>query len=352
VEEVGKMEIIGVDFFSGIGGASKGFQKAGINIVRGLDNDSTCEVTYNKNCAPASFYLADVNKVDPKKVLPNNKKMSSSDRLVFVACAPCQPFSRSNKNKTVQDKRKRLILRFFDFVKELRPDAIFIENVPGFEQAEGGSFLSLLGGQKLGYSISFKRINAKYYGIPQNRSRFIILASRHGKIEFPSYTHGKKLLPFATVEDKIAKYPAIEPGKNNSEIPNHVARSVSDLNILRLINTPLDGGSRTDWPENLWLDCHKGKHTGHSDVYGRMMWKKPSPTLTCKCNSISNGRFGHPTQNRAISLREAAALQTFPDDFIFYGSQTDIARHIGNAVPPLLAEILGKQIRDHLLSTT
>jgi DNA (cytosine-5)-methyltransferase 1 len=246
-----------------------------------------------------------------------------------------------------------LILRFFDFVEELKPDSIFVENVPSFEQAEGGSFLSKLRTQELGYEVNFKRVNAKLYGVPQNRSRFIMLAaSRQGKIDFPSPTHGKGLLKFVTVADVISKYPQICAGDSASGIPNHIARRISDLNMLRLKSTSLDGGSRTNWPSNLWLKCHKREKSGHTDVYGRMVWEKPAPTLTCKCNSISNGRFGHPSQNRAISLREAAALQTFSDDFIFYGNQTDIARHIGNAVPPLLAQIFAQRIKNHLIAAS
>ncbi len=337
--------LIGIDFFCGAGGATKGFQNAGIKIIAGIDIDSTCEKTYNNNCHPAKFLLGDLNVVQPADIL---KAQDSHDRLVFIACAPCQPFSRSNKNKKTSDKRKGLILRFFDFVANFKPDALFIENVPGFELAEGGRFLqSLING--LGYEVSFKRVNAKIYGVPQNRSRFIMLASRHGKINFPPPTHGKGLAKFITVADAISKYPPISAGNDaKSAVANHVCRRISEINMRRLLSTPVDGGSRTSWPPELWLKCHKKTKAGHSDVYGRMSWDKPAPTLTCKCNSISNGRFGHPSQDRGISLREAATLQTFSDDFIFYGNQTSIARQIGNAVPPLLAKIFAQQIRNHL----
>ncbi len=291
--------------------------------------------------------MADLNSLDPCKLL-EDIKITKSDSLVFIACAPCQPFSRSYKKKNAADNRKHLILRFLDFVQELNPDSIFVENVPGFEQAEGGSFLSMIGTKQLGYEVNFNRVNAKFYGIPQNRSRLIVLASRHGKIDFPSPTHGKGLLSFETVENKISKYPPICAGTADSEIPNHIARRVSKLNMQRLRSTPQDGGSRTDWPADLWLKCHKNDKAGHSDVYGRMHWQEPAPTLTCRCNSISNGRFGHPSQDRAISLREAAALQTFSDDFVFLGNQSNIARHIGNAVPPLLAQIFAQTIKQHL----
>jgi DNA (cytosine-5)-methyltransferase 1 len=170
-----------------------------------------------------------------------------------------------------------------------------------------------------------------------------MLASRIGKIPFPPETHGKPGQPYLTVE-KIRKYPPIAAGETHPTVRNHAARKLSELNLKRMKNTPKNGGGRKDWPRNLWLKCHKKRDPGHTDVYGRMTWEKPSPTLTCKCNSVTNGRFGHPEQDRAISLREAAALQTFPDDFIFYGKNTNIGRHIGNAVPPLIGEVFGNAL--------
>lgn len=191
-------------------------------------------------------------------------------------------------------------------------------------------------------------MNAKNYGVPQNRKRFVLIASRLFDPHIPPSTHGDNLLPFVTVRQTIENYPAIEAGEECVEIPNHKAARLSTINLQRIINTPHDGGSRTDWPEELWLNCHQGT-MGHTDVYGRMYWDRISPTLTSKCISISNGRFGHPEQNRAISLREAAALQTFRDDYIFVGSQGEIAKQIGNAVPVELAHALGEYIlREHL----
>lgn len=164
---------------------------------------------------------------------------------------------------------------------------------------------------------------------------------------FPTLTHGKNLHPYVSVQDEISKYPPLIAGEENLMVPNHRARRLSALNLKRIMLTQANGGSRTEWPKNFWLKCHK-RRAGHSDVYGRMRWDKPSPTLTCKCNSISNGRFGHPEQHRAISLREAARLQSFSDDFVFYGGQTDIAKQIGNAVPPMMAEAFGKTIVSYI----
>lgn len=272
-------------------------------------------------------------------------RLSNEDYLFFIACAPCQPFSRIAR-KSVDDDRAHLILTFTEFVRQLIPDIVFIENVPGFAKAAQGQILEellqILESSELDYECEWKTVDAKCYGAPQKRVRFIMLASRIGKIPFPPKTHGDDLLPYVTVEDTISKYPSIRAGETRKDVPNHAARALSERNLKRMRKTPKDGGSRKDWPPDLWLECHKNS-SGHTDVYGRMSWKKPSPTLTCKCNSISNGRFGHPKQDRAISLREAA-LQTFTDDFIFYGENTNIARHIGNAVPPLIAEVFGKSI--------
>jgi DNA (cytosine-5)-methyltransferase 1 len=336
------MAIIGIDFFCGVGGATIGFQKAGIRVLKGIDIDPTCKDTYEKNCSPSKFIQREIHDLKPEEVL-DGIELSTNDRLFFIACAPCQPFSRIAHKSSVDAS---LILAFAEFVRELKPHIIFIENVPGLADASKGhvlrKLLHILESDELSYECEWNAVDARYYGVPQKRTRFIMLASRIGRIPFPPKTHGKNLR-YVTVEDVISKYPPIKAGETHKDIPNHSARVLSELNLKRIRNIPKNGGSRKDWPRELWLECHK-KNSGHTDVYGRMRWKMPAPTLTCKCNSISNGRFGHPTQDRAISLREAAALQTFPDDFIFYGKTTNIARHIGNAVPPLIAEVFGKEV--------
>jgi len=345
------MAIVGIDFFCGIGGATKGFQNAGIQVLKGIDNDPTCKNTYEKNCFPSKFLLKDINDLEPKDVL-DGIHLSKDDCLFFIVCAPCQPFSKFTK-KFADDERAYLILTFVEFVRKLIPDIIFIENVPGLAKAAQGQILEellqILESNELSYEWEWKLVDAKSYGVPQKRIRFIMLASRIGKIPFPFRTHGKNLLPYVTVKDTISKYPPISAGETHKDVPNHATRALSELNLKRMKQTPKDGGSRKDWPIDLWLDCHKNS-SGHTDVYGRMSWGKPAPTLTGKCWSLSNGRFGHPEQNRAISLREAAALQKFSDEFIFYGKNTKIAQHIGNAVPPLIAEVFGKAIFDFVCS--
>jgi DNA (cytosine-5)-methyltransferase 1 len=169
------------------------------------------------------------------------------------------------------------------------------------------------------------------------------MASRIGSIKFPEPTHGTGRKRYVTVRDIISKYPPIRAGQKSRLIPNHTSARLTKINLNRIKSIPKDGGTRKNLPKNLSLKCHDN-HRGHTDVYGRLAWDKVSPTLTCRCISLSNGRFGHPTQNRALSVREAAALQTFPDDYVFYGEKTKTALHVGNAVPVLLAQKLGSSI--------
>ena len=171
------------------------------------------------------------------------------------------------------------------------------------------------------------------------------MAIKQRPASLPDQTHGRGLSPYATVRDAIRRFPMLRAGSEHETIPNHSAAEISEINMERLRNTPHDGGDRRSWPERLILSCHRNGYQGHTDVYGRMYWdSKPAPALTGKCNSVSNGRYGHPTQNRAISLREAAAIQTFPDDYVFYGSKVSIALQIGNAVPALLGRVLGEHV--------
>jgi len=270
------MSIFGIDFFCGAGGATKGFQNVGIQILKGIDKDPTCKETYEKNCFPSRFLLKDVNDIEPYEVL-DGVNTSREDRLLFIACAPCQPFSQHAK-KFLEDKRTYLILTFAEIIRELAPHIIFMENVPGLVKAAQGylldEFLQKLELAKLGYEYEWKLIDAKSYGVPQKRLRFILLASRIGKIPFPPETHGTSLSCYRTVRDTISKYPRISAGETHRNIPNHETRALSELNLRRIRNTPKNGGSRKEWPHDLWLDCHKN-NPGHSDVYGRMFWNKP-----------------------------------------------------------------------------
>jgi DNA (cytosine-5)-methyltransferase 1 len=195
------------------------------------------------------------------------------------------------------------------------------------------------------YSIAEGVLDAKYYGVPQTRRRYVLIASRNREASLPPRELDGASTSVRTVRNAIEHYPPIGAGERHATVPNHVAAAISPQNLARLKSTPPNGGDRRAWPPELELECHKGHYSGHTDVYGRMAWDQPAPTLTGRCNSLSNGRYGHPIQDRAISLREAASLQTFSDAYSFFGLDKQIARQIGNAVPVRFAEALGRHLR-------
>jgi DNA (cytosine-5)-methyltransferase 1 len=333
-----------IDFFCGAGGLTRGFLDAGIRVVAGLDINENCRRTYESNNKPAKFLACDLRKIrrqDLDRYIGN----IPCDELVFAGCAPCQPFSKQRRE--VDGRGKTLLSHFGRLVSEFHPGFVVIENVPGIVKLPGNStyrrFIRQL--RSLGYEVSAGVIDAKFFGVPQTRRRWIVIASRFAKPELPIPTHGVEGKPFITVRDAIKHFPRIEAGEQSVTVPNHRAASIAPNNIRRLKATPPDGGTRKEWPNELVLDCHRGKYPGHTDVYGRMRWDAPAPTLTCKCYSISNGRYGHPEQHRAISLREAARLQSFRDNYVFYGkTQEEVGTQIGNAVPVNLAQHLAKTL--------
>jgi DNA (cytosine-5)-methyltransferase 1 len=345
------MSVDAIDFFCGCGGTSYGLKKAGINVLCGIDFDESCKETYESNLGLNRFLHADITKLSFATIEERLKHRRKNSRLLFSACAPCQPFSSRNKSKSEGDQRKSLLIVFSKFIEEFQPDFVFIENVPGLQKVDKGQvfkkFIKNLESMK--YSFSYDVVNAKNYGVPQSRKRLILLASKNSNLEFPKVTHGAPnllnplLKPVVTVRDVIGNLPPVPAGGTHPELNGHSARSITEINMKRLKLTPHDGGDRRSWPRELVLDCHKGK-SGHEDVYGRLFWDKPSPALTCNCTSISNGRYGHPVQNRAITPREAAYIQTFPPDYKFFGSIITMSKHIGNAVPVELASAFGKQI--------
>ena len=335
-----------IDFFCGAGGLTRGLLDAGVDVIAGIDKEESFRKTYESNNAPAEFISSDIRDINKKYLLKKFPHiLDDPDDLLFAGCAPCQPFSQQRK---IKEKRldATILGEFARLVEQLHPGQVLMENVPGIAKVKGYStfrrFLKVLDRNK--YSYSYTVIDAKKYGVPQNRRRLVLIAMRQANASLPAETHGKGLTSYVTVRDAIKRFPILRAGSEHDTIPNHCAAHISKLNLERLRHTPKNGGDRTSWPKRLMLDCHKKDYKGHTDVYGRMYWKKPAPALTGKCNSISNGRYGHPTQRRAISLREAAAIQTFQDDYIFYGSKINIALQIGNAVPTLLGKVLGGHI--------
>lgn len=338
------MSIEVVDFFSGCGGTSCGFRNAGMKILAGIDIDSDAASTYRFNFPEAQFLNTDIRKLSPNilhEIISNRK-----GPLLFAGCAPCQPFSRANKNCIESDSRRNLLNEFARFVAYWLPEYVFVENVPGMQKLTKDSplmsFQALL--TKLNYKFETAVVPASWYGVPQTRERLVLIASRFTSVGIPPATHGPEGIfrNFSTVKEWIGDLPPLAAGEVHSADPDHAAAALSEINIKRIRSTP-EGGGRDSWPEFLLLDCHK-RHKGHTDVYGRLAWNKQAAGLTTRCISYSNGRFGHPDQDRAISIREAARLQTFPVNYRFYGSLGSRARQIGNAVPPLMAEAVGRHI--------
>ena len=341
-----------VDFFSGCGGTSVGLKQAGMRILLGIDKDADAVETYQANFPEADVLHRDIRQVLTWELEPYLSR-SRERPLLFTACAPCQPFSKQNRGKSESDKRASLLDELHRFVRRFRPDYIFLENVPGIQRVDPsdgplGRFRRLL--ENLDYHIVSDVIDFLDYGVPQTRRRFVLAASLFGRIDLPIPTHGTAdgKAAHATVEDWIGDLPPIPAGGGSDAVPNHRCAGLSPLNLERIANTP-EGGDRRNWPDNLILQCHEG-HAGHTDVYGRLHRDRPASTLTTRCISLSNGRFGHPTQDRALSVREAACLQTFPRDFVFSGSLASMAMQVGNAVPVLLARHVGDMIKSHLES--
>ena len=325
-----------IDLFCGIGGLSHGMYKEGLDIIAGFDIDDTCKYAYEKN-NKSTFYNQDIKTVTKEQI---SSLFKGYDIKVLAGCAPCQPFSSYAFKVKDKDKNKYdLLYEFGRIVEEVLPDIVTMENVAqilSFKQKPVLSdFVNLL--ERNQYHVDFKIVYCPDYGIPQTRKRIVLLASRLGEINLIPSTHKKK--NYKTVRQTIGKLPPIEAGEICPTDPLHRARSLSELNLKRIRATPIKGSWR-DWDKDLILNCHK-KDSGKSfgSVYGRMDWDEPAPTMTTLCTGLGNGRFGHPEQNRAISLREAAMFQTFPKGYKFFSpkesiSITKASRYIGNAVPP------------------
>ncbi len=340
-----------VDLFCGIGGLTHGFVKEGLNVVAGIDNDKSCKFGFEYN-NEAEFIHKDILRVSAKEINRLFGKRKNTIR-VLVGCAPCQPFSKLNLNK-VTEKNLEPLDKFAQLIKETRPDIVSMENVSGLADTKKYPifkfFLRTL--EKCGYKYNYEIVDASDYGVPQVRRRLVLLASLLGDIELIKKTHKYRKI---TVRDVIKNLEPLRAGQTSSIDPLHRASKLSPTNLERIKTTPRNGGNSKSWDESLILKCHK-KETGKTychTVYARMRWDQPAPTMTTQCVGLGNGRFGHPRQNRAISLREAAIFQTFPRYYKFSDPTTPIliahiAKFIGNAVPVRLGRVIGKSIKEHV----
>lgn len=341
------MSISAIDLFCGVGGLSHGIQNSGIKVLAGVDLDESCKYAYTAN-NNALFIHKSVKDLDSNELI---KLYPENDIKILMGCAPCQPFSSHQKNKYDRSQHKDwdLLNSFAKHIENIQPDIVSMENVPDLEnESVFGDFKTTLINN--GYSVTYKIVNAADYGVPQRRRRLLLLASKLGEIEFINPTHLDNPI---TIFEAIGNLEPIAAGEQSTEDPLHRASALSDLNIQR-IQASKQGGTWKDWDESLLPNCYK-KESGasYSSVYGRMKWDEVSPTLTTQFIRYGTGRYGHPEQDRGLSLREGAILQSFPEDYKFVENSkynfTSVAKHIGNAVPVKLGEVIGKSINNHLM---
>jgi len=341
-----RRHISAVDLFCGAGGLTRGLLDSGIKVQAGYDIDSACQHAYAANNNGARFYLKSVSELTRDEVLKHYPK---GHVRVLAGCAPCQPFSKYTQGQpNTQSDKWGLLREFGRLVEEVRPEVVSMENVPEMQRhAVFADFVCQLEG--LGYEVSHTEAYGPDFGLPQQRKRLVLLASLLGPIGlvYPKQSHTD-----VSVRSAIGHLPKLAAGES-SEDPLHRACRLSPLN-LRRIQVSRPGGCWRDWPKRLVARCHQtemGKN--YPSVYGRMEWDAPAPTITTQFFGFGNGRFGHPEQDRAITLREGAILQSFPEgyDFVAPGSKPSFAtlgRLIGNAVPVRLGEAIGRSIRLHL----
>lgn len=358
-----------IDIFSGCGGVSCGLSLAGFKVKSAVEIEKHAVDTYKGyvSLGKVNVINKDICKLSGEQIL-KAAKIKKDDIYLFAGCPPCQNFSRQNplnKNKSDED-RKKLLFEFLRLIEEILPPFILMENVPGiktdFNHAILSEFLQRL---RKNYFVKEDILNAANYGVPQARKRFVLHAVRNDinseleslgiSFDLPEATHDKDgrngLKKWKTVKEAIDDLPAIKAGEeyeDDGKIHNHKCADLSDINLKRIRAIRKVGGSRSGLPKELILECHKKEDkdgnvfSGHGDVYGIMDPDKPAPTITGGCLCYSKGRYGHYSQDRAISIREAARLQTFPDDFVFSNSLTDSALQIGNAVPIDLVKASGE----------
>lgn len=344
-----------VDFFCGGGGMSYGMKEAGIEVLAGIDFEPACKDTYEANMNGAKFIQADVfdlKEIELQKLL--NLKRNDKN-LLLIGCSPCQFWSIINTDKSKSQKSKNLLIEFERFVRYFNPGYVVVENVPGVlrKKKESGleAFINWL--ESANYKVHFEVHNTNDYGVPQNRKRFTLVANRVGNEKIFPQKDGEKRLVVKDVLGEINGFPKIEAGYKDQTSFLHSVPRISDVVLKRLKKVKKDGGNRLDFARDseLQLKCFIGRDNSFKDTFGRLWWDRPSTTITTKFFGVSNGRFVHPEEDRALSLREGATLQSFPKDFKFFGtSHASIARIIGNAVPPEYAKRIGQAIKKNHLN--
>lgn len=335
-----------LDCFCGAGGLSIGFEAAGFDVVYAFDIDEASIRTYRHNPKyhHGQAFVRDIYKVT-RKTIEEDLGHALGPIDVMIGGPPCQGFSVQRRGGDV-DPRNELVLEYCRLIREIGPRIFVLENVGGLTSTRGKPYIKILSEtlNAAGYTIQMQKLTASDYGVPQDRKRVILVGQMASECT-ARFTYPE---PFAAPKVTVRQAIADLMDKDENALPNHKADKLSALNLQR-IRAISEGQGQDSLPDELQLECHK-KNNGHRhlDTYGRMAWDKPSPTITARFDSFSRGRFGHPVLDRTITLREGARLQTFPDDFEFLGSKVEIARQIGNAVPPLLAKTIAEKIKDCL----
>lgn len=338
-------KIVAIDLFCGVGGLTHGLRNAGILVPAGVDVAEECTFAFEYNNPGSRFIHEDVAtlKGEDLESIWGNAKFR-----LLAGCAPCQPFSTFRQSSTLgTDNRYFLLSEFARLIDESKPELVTMENVPNL--LKKSIFRDFVGNlEAAGYMVSYQVIDCQNVGVPQARKRLVLLASRIGTA--PEITFESAC---TTVRDRLSKLPKLAAGGIDKDDSLHRCASLTKLNLKR-IRASRPGGSWREWPEEILSSCHRRKSgKGYTPVYGRMEWDKPSVTLTTQCYNYGSGRFGHPDQDRALSLREAALLQDFPVEYEFEPKgmrypTTKIARMIGNAVPVGLGRVIGESINNHV----
>ena len=333
-----------VDLFCGAGGLAYGLKSAGLSVKAGVDLDPSCRHPFEENTG-AKFEKRDVVDITADDL---TNWFGDAEIRVLAGCAPCQPFSTYSRGRKSKDRRWTLLREFQRLALAVKPEVVTMENVPGLAaQDVWKEFVAALRAEQ--YEVWWNDIACDEYGVPQSRRRLVLLASKLGPIELCKSSTAPKM----TLRQAIGELPQVAAGSAWPDDPLHASAGLTQTNMSR-IRASKPGGTWRDWPKELRAACHR-KATGktYPSVYGRMEWDKPAPTMTTQCYGFGNGRFGHPEQDRAITLREAAIIQSFPPDYSFLADGDVVTFErlgtlIGNAVPPKIGEAIGRSIIGHL----
>ncbi len=349
-----------IDLFCGAGGLSCGLHNAGINVPLGIELNQIAADTYEHNL-PGQIIVDDIRNVTSNEIL-QRLGITPGNLFLLAGCPPCQTFSSLQKDDVQNDERNNLIFEYVRLVREIQPLFIQLENVPGLKTGRGRDiFRQATTELSQWYEITSGVLNCADYGIPQTRKRLVLhgirrdaynrllVADNTFKVSLPPATHtsapanNPTLLPWLTAQSAFDNLPPVAAGASAPVgYPNHETNGLAAINLQRIEYIRTHGGSRTCLPPELQLPCHQKGKVGYTDVYGIINPDLPSPTMTGGCITYSKGRYGHPYQNRAITVREAARLQSFPDNYVFLGTRGQTALQVGNAVPPKLAEASGR----------